>query len=70
MADISEKIGPLVESLLEPGETLEGRLIVQEIDRKQRPHGEPTFSGERLKLAVGKGGGPLGGLMGGPTQEN
>jgi len=128
MADISEKIGPVVESLLEPGETLEGmcvgsrqglmsgkfvivaatdrRLIIQETDRKQRPHGEPTSvtpeslagsktggfgagdlqssiinktslritvkttSGEKLKLAVGKGGGPLGGLMGGPAQEN
>ena len=29
-----------------------------------------TTSGEKLKLAVAKGGGPLGGLMGGPTQEN
>ena len=29
MADISEKIGPVVESLLEPGETLDRRLIVQ-----------------------------------------
>jgi hypothetical protein len=25
--------------------------------------------GEKLKLLMGKGGGPLGGLMGGPTQE-
>ena len=126
MADIGEKLGPVVESLLEPGETLEGmcvgsrstlmsskfvviaatdrRLIVQETDRKQRPKGEPvvvtpseladaglgrfvgegtagimnatsikltvkTTSGEKLKLMMGKGSGPLGGLMGGPTQE-
>ncbi|MET0750322.1 MAG: hypothetical protein ABWZ43_04605 [Solirubrobacterales bacterium] len=27
MADISEKIGPVVESLLEPGETLEGMCV-------------------------------------------
>jgi len=27
MADISEKIGPLVESLLESGETLEGMCV-------------------------------------------
>jgi hypothetical protein len=128
VADIGEKIGPLVESLLEPGETLEGmcvgsrsgfmsskfvviavtdrRLIVQESDRKQGAKGEPlsvtpdqvaksgtggfglddaqsaimnatsmrinfkTTDGEKVKLAVGKGSGPLGGLMGGPTQEN
>lgn len=127
MADIGEKLGPVVEALLEPGETLEGmcvgsqsgfmsskfvviavtdrRLIVQETDRKQRPKGEPvsiapdqlagatsglfagegtagimnatsikltvkTTSGEKLKLMMGKGSGPLGGLMGGATQEN
>ena len=27
MADLGEKIGPLVESLLEPGETLEGMCV-------------------------------------------
>ena len=126
MADIKEKIGPVVDALLEPGETLEGmcvgsrsglmsskfvvlavtdrRLIVQETDRKQNPKGEPvsvtaeevagsstgrfmgegtagimnatsqkltvkTASGEKLKLMMAKGGGPLGGLMGGETQE-
>jgi hypothetical protein len=127
MADIGETMGPLVESLLEPGETLEGmcvgsrqglisgkvvviaatdrRLIVQETDRKQNPKGEPTIvtadqvakagtggfgagdlqssimnatsitikvkttDGEKLKLAVAKGGGPLGKLMGGEAQE-
>jgi hypothetical protein len=127
MADIGEKLGPVVEALLEPGETLEGmcfgsrsgfmssklaiiavtdrRLIVQETDRKQRPKGEPTSvpadqvagfstggfgagdvqssimnatstkitvktaSGEKVKLMMAKGGGPLGRLMGGETQE-
>ena len=126
MADIKEKIGPVVDALLEPGETLEGmcvgsqsgfmsskfvviaatdrRLIVQETDRKQRPKGEPvsitpdqlagassgrfmgegtagimnatsqkltvkTSDGQKLKLMMAKGGGPLGGLMGGETQE-
>lgn len=127
MADIRETIGPVVEAILQPGETLEGmcvgsqsgfmsskfvviavtdrRLIVQETDRKQRPKGEPvsvaaeevagggtggfgagdlqsgimnatsqkltvkTKSGEKLKLMMAKGGGPLGGLMGGETQE-
>ena len=28
-----------------------------------------TASGEKIKLMMAKGGGPLGGLMGGPTQE-
>ncbi len=130
MADIGETIGPVIEAILEPGETLEGmcvgsqsgfmsskfvviaatdkRLIVQETSRKQEPKGEPisvpaaqvagssigggggwggdltssimnktsltikvkTASGEKLKLMVARGGGPLGGLMGGPTQEN
>ena len=126
MADIGEKLGPVIDALLEPGETLEGmcvgsqsgfmsskfvviavtdrRLIVQETDRKQRPKGAPvsvkpeelagassgrfsgegtagimnatsqkltvkTTSGEKLKLMMAKGGGPLGGLMGGETQE-
>ena len=126
MADIQGTIGPVVEALLESGETVEGmcvgsqsgfmsskfvviavtdrRLIVQETDRKQRPKGEPvsvrpedlagatsgrfggegtagimnatsqkltvkTTSGEKLKLMMAKGGGPLGGLMGGETQE-
>jgi hypothetical protein len=127
VADIGEKLGPVVQALLEPGEMLEGmcvgsrstlmsskfvviaatdrRLIVQETDRKQRPKGEPvsvapdelagskaggfgygdpqssimnstsmkltvkTKSGEKLKLMMAKGGGPLGGLMGGETQE-
>ena len=127
MADIKDKIGPVIDGLLEPGETLEGmavgsqsgfmsskfvviavtdrRLIVQETDRKQNPKGEPrvvaadqvakhgtggfgagdiqssimnatsmtikvkTTDGEKLKLAVAKGGGPLGKLMGGETQE-
>ncbi len=128
MADVGEKIGPVIEPLLEPGETLEGmcvgsrstfmsskfvviaatdrRLIVQETDRKQRAKGEPvsvtpdqlagsstggfgagdlqssimnstsmkvtvkTTSGEKIKLMMAKGGGALGGLMGGATQEN
>ena len=130
MADIGEKIRPVVERILQPGETLEGmcvgsqsgfmsgkfvviaatdrRLIVQETSRKLEPKGVPvsiavgevassnvgggggwssnveslimdkaslaikikTTSGEKLKLMVGKGGGPLGGLMGGETQEN
>ena len=130
MGDIGEKIAPVIEPLLEPGERLEGmcvgsqsgflsgkfvviaatdkRLIVQETDRKQRPKGPPvsigtrevasssvgggggwggdlessimnktslalkvkTTTGEKLKLMVGRGGGPLGGLMGGPTQES
>ena len=130
MPDIGERIAPVIEPLLEPGETLEGmcvgtrsgfmsgkfvviaatdrRLIVCEADRKQRPKGEPvsivagevasssvggagglgvelddliidkaaltlkikTTGGEKLKLMVAKGGGPLGGLAGGPTQEN
>jgi hypothetical protein len=126
VADIGERLGPVVEGLLEPGEILEGmcvgsrsammsskfvviavtdrRLIVQETDRKQRPKGDPvsippdqlggvsggrfwgegtagimnatsikltvkTTSGEKLKLMMGKGSGPLGGLMGGETQE-
>ncbi len=126
MADIREKLGPVVEGLLEPGEALEGicvgsqsgfmsskfvviavtdrRLIVQETDRKQRPKGEPvsvkpeelagasggrfsgdgtagimnatsqkltvkTTDGQKLKLMMAKGGGPLGGLMGGETQQ-
>ena len=125
MADIRETIGPVVDAILQPGETLEGmcvgsqsgfmsskfvviavtdrRLIVQETDRKQRPKGEPvsvpadrlasassgrfsgdgtagimnatsqkltvkTTDGEKLKLMMAKGGGPLGGLMGGETQ--
>jgi hypothetical protein len=130
MADIGEKIGPVIEAVIEPGETLEGmcvgsqaglisgkfvviavtdkRLIVQETSRKQEPKGDPvsipaadvarssvggaggwggdlqssimnktsltikvkTASGQKLKLMVARGGGPLGGLMGGPTQEN
>ena len=127
MADIGEKLRPVLDPLLEDGETLEGmcvgsqsgfmsskfvvigvtdrRLIVQETDRKQRPKGEPTIvsaadfagsresgfgtnlvtssimektsikltvktaSGDKLKLMMARGGGPLGGLMGGPTQE-
>jgi hypothetical protein len=126
VADIGEKIGPVIDALLEPGETLEGmcvgsqsgfmsskfvviaatdrRLIVQETDRKQRPKGEAvsitpdrlagsgtgrftgdgtagimnatsqkltvkTTDGQKLKLMMAKGGGPLGGLMGGETQE-
>jgi len=126
VADIGEKLRPVLEPLLEDGETLEGmcvgsqsgflsskfvvigvtdrRLIVQETDRKQRPKGEPvsvrsdeyagsrsgsfgagidaailnstsirltikTDSGDKLKLMMAKGGGPLGGLMGGPTQQ-
>ena len=126
MADIGEKLGPVVDALLEPGETLEGmcvgsqsgfmsskfvviaatdrRLIVQETDRKQRPKGEPvsvtpgelagassgrfmgegtagimnatsqkltvkTADGQKLKLMMAKGGGPLGSLMGGETQQ-
>jgi hypothetical protein len=128
--DIGEKLGPVVDGLLEPAERLEGycvgsqvgfmsgkvvviaatdrRLIVLETSRKQEPKGVPvsiaagevasssvgggggwssnveslvmdkvsleikvrTTSGEKLKLMVGKGGGPLGGLMGGETQEN
>src|SRR5688500_5796626 len=128
MADIGEKIGPVIDALLEPGEALEGmcvgsrstlmsskfvviaatdrRLVVQETDRKQRPKGEPvsvspdqlagsstggfgagdlqssimnstsikltvkTTSGEKIKLMMAKGGGPLGGLMGGQTQQD
>lgn len=127
MADITEKLWPALEPLLEEGEELEGmvvgsqsgfmsskfvvigvtptRLIVQETDRKQNPKGEPTIvgagelagskkggfgmgdvqssimnatsirltiktaSGDKLKLAMAKGGGPLGKLMGGETQE-
>ena len=127
MADIGEKLRPVLAPLLEDGEALEGmcvgsqsgflsskfvvigvtarRLIVQETDRKQRPKGVPTIvdaadfagskesgfgtnpvtssimektsikltlktaAGEKLKLMMAKGGGPLGGLMGGPTQE-
>jgi hypothetical protein len=126
VADIGEKIRPVVDALVEPGEAVEGmcvgsqsgfmsskfvviavtnrRLIVQETDRKQRAKGEPvsitpeqlagassgrfggegtagimnatsqkltikTASGEKLKLMMAKGGGPLGGLMGGETQE-
>jgi hypothetical protein len=126
VADIGEKLGPVIDALLEPCETLEGmcvgsqsgfmsskfvviavtdrRLIVQETDRKQRPKGEPvsvapdelagaspgrfggegtagimnatsqkltvkTADGQKLKLMMAKGGGPLGGLMGGDTQE-
>lgn len=126
MADIGEKLRPVLEPLLEEGERLEGmcvgsqsgflsgkfvvigvtdrRLIVQETDRKQRPKGEPTIvsatefagsresgfganpvtssimektsikltvktaSGDKLKLMMARGGGPLGGLMGGSTQ--
>jgi hypothetical protein len=127
VADIGEKLGPLAESLVEPGETLLGmcvgsqsgfmsskvvlivvtdrRLIVQETTRKQQPKGEPasvaaeqfagagrgmftgegtagimnatsikltlkTTSGEKLKLMMAKGGGPLGRLMGGQVQED
>lgn len=129
MADIGEKLGPVAEALVEPGETLEAfcvgsnsglmssrfaliavtdrRLIVQECDRKQRPKGDQisigegevasassgggggwgssaqsaimdktsltikikTTGGERLKLMVGRGTGPLGGMMGGETQR-
>jgi hypothetical protein len=128
MADIGEKLRPVLDPLLEDGEVLEGmcvgsqsgflsgkfvvigvterRLIVQEADRKQRAKGEPTIvdaaefagsresgfgtnlvtssimekssiklalktaSGDKLKLMIGRGGdGMLGGLMGGPTQE-
>jgi hypothetical protein len=131
MADIAEKIGPIVEGLVAESEKLEGycvgsrqglmsgkfvtvvvtdgRVIVQETDRKaQRPKGEGlaltpeliekarvggaggwggdiqasimnktslaitirTTAGEKVKLMVGKATGPLGGLMGGDTQEN
>jgi hypothetical protein len=130
MADIGEKILPVIEPLIEPGETLEGlcvgsqsgfmsgkvvviaatdrRLIVQETSRKQEPKGAPvsigsrevassnvggaggwksdpsslimdktsltlkvkTTTGQKLKLMVAKGGGPLGGLAGGATQES
>jgi hypothetical protein len=127
VADIEEKLRPVLEPLLEEGETLEGmvvgsqsgfmsskfvvvgitanRLIVQETDRKQNAKGEPTIvgaqdlagskrggfgmgdlqssimnatsirltvktaSGQKLKLMMAKGGGPLGRLMGGETQE-
>ena len=126
MPDIGEKLGPVIDALLEPAETLEGmcvgsqsgfmsskfvviaatdrRLIVQETDRRQRPKGDPlsiapdqlagadsgmfvgegtagimnatsqkltvkTTDGRKLKLMMAKGGGPLGGLMGGETQE-
>lgn len=127
---MGEKLSPIIDPLIEAGETLEGmcfgsragfmsgkfvsiaatdrRLIVQETTRKQEPKGEPlsltpeqiasakiggaggwggdiqssimnktslaitvkTTEGEKVKLMVGKGGGPLGGLMGGATQEN
>ena len=128
VADIEEKLRPVLEPLLEEGETLEGmvvgsqsgfmsskfvvigvtptRLIVQETDRKQNAKGEPTIvaagdlagskkggfgagdlqssimnatsikltvktaSGQKLKLMMAKGGGMLGKLAGGQTQED
>jgi hypothetical protein len=131
MADIAEKIGPMVEGLVREDERLEGycvgsrqgfmsgkfvtvvvtdrRLIVQETDRNfQQAKGAglelsperierakvggaggwggdiqasimnktslaitlKTTDGEKVKLMVGKATGPLGGLMGGETQEN
>ena len=131
MADIAEKIGPMVEGLVREGEQLEGycvgsrqgfmsgkfvtvvvtdrRVVVQETDRKLLTAKGAGFAltpertatakvggaggwggdlnasimnktslaitlkttdGEKVKLMVGKATGPLGGLMGGETQEN
>lgn len=129
MADLGDKLRPVAESLLAPGEELRGccvatqsslfkgrmvaiavtddRLLVQGITRKFEPDGEPlsltperiadasaegggggwpeigaaimdkasvalkirTTDGEKLKLMMMRGEGPLGGLGGGEVQR-
>ncbi len=129
MADLGEKLRPVAQSLLDPGEELlaccvatqsglfkgrmvaivvaDGRLVVQGMSRRFEPDGEPlslpperiaaasaegggggwpeigaaimdgasvalklrTVEGEKLKLLMMRGDGPLGGLGGGETQR-
>lgn len=129
MADLGDKLQPVAESLLAPGEELmgccvatqsglfkgrmvaivvtDGRLVVQGMSRRFEPDGEPlslpperiaaasaegggggwpeigaaimdgvsvalklrTVEGEKLKLLMMRGDGPLGGLGGGETQR-